>query len=439
MPPRWIGRHDEDGQVAVLVAVVLVVLLGCAALVVDVGLAWAARTRAQTAADAAALAGAAELGKPVGDPLAVAKTYLDANVAGLAGSPGDPGWATNGDDTDGELTCFTPPASPVLGVGCPTDAAAIQVITPPIRQAYAFAGVFGGARSTDVKALAVASGTPAVACGLCVLDPVAHPALSGSGSANVTVTNGSVVVNSTGTPAARLTGGGSIIAAQIGGPGAASFQTSSSGSFQPPPVVMPPTPDPLAGVPACPDAGSPTPCPAIGPPVAHDGPGIIGPGVYSRLTVNDGVLTLSQGTYVITDQIQLNGTAMLEGHGVTLHFACAAYPTPCPPGTNGAQLQMSNSATLSLSPPTAGPFRGLAVFADRNNTATLALTGKTGDQFSGTVYAKTGTLSLTGTAGTYKLDSLIVAGNVKLTGGAQITMDFTAAVNALNNIVQLTR
>ena len=57
MGGRRAGWADERGQVAIVVALMLVVLLGFAALVVDVGLNWAARTQAQAAADAAALAG----------------------------------------------------------------------------------------------------------------------------------------------------------------------------------------------------------------------------------------------------------------------------------------------------------------------------------------------------------------------------------------------
>jgi Flp pilus assembly protein TadG len=60
---RW---GDEHGQVAIVVALMLVVLLGFAALVVDVGLNWAARTQAQAAADAAALAGVIALPRPSG-------------------------------------------------------------------------------------------------------------------------------------------------------------------------------------------------------------------------------------------------------------------------------------------------------------------------------------------------------------------------------------
>jgi len=80
---RW---GDEHGQVAIVVALMLVVLLGFAALVVDVGLNWAARTQAQAAADAAALAGVIALPS---DPTAAVEDvrhYLNANVPGLAGT-----------------------------------------------------------------------------------------------------------------------------------------------------------------------------------------------------------------------------------------------------------------------------------------------------------------------------------------------------------------
>jgi Flp pilus assembly protein TadG len=74
------------------VALALTVLLGIAALVVDVGLSWAARAEAQTAADAAALAGAGRLAAGPAEAVAAVRQYLDANVPGLAGGPADPDW-----------------------------------------------------------------------------------------------------------------------------------------------------------------------------------------------------------------------------------------------------------------------------------------------------------------------------------------------------------
>jgi hypothetical protein len=59
--PLLVPRNDERGQVVVLVALVLVVLLGAAALVIDVGRAYVAKRHLQASADAAATAGALEL------------------------------------------------------------------------------------------------------------------------------------------------------------------------------------------------------------------------------------------------------------------------------------------------------------------------------------------------------------------------------------------
>ena len=65
-------RGARKGAVIVMVAVLLVVLLGCVALAVDIGYLYVARTELQRAADAAAMAGAQALGRssqdsPLGD------------------------------------------------------------------------------------------------------------------------------------------------------------------------------------------------------------------------------------------------------------------------------------------------------------------------------------------------------------------------------------
>lgn len=70
---------NEQGAVLVLVALGLVVLLGCASLVIDVGLLYTSRSRLMNTADAAALAGAQEL--PMNPDLAmeVARVYVLSN------------------------------------------------------------------------------------------------------------------------------------------------------------------------------------------------------------------------------------------------------------------------------------------------------------------------------------------------------------------------
>ena len=112
---------SERGSVAITVALAMTVLLGFAALVVDVGLNWAARTSAQTAADSAALAGAAQLlaGGP-GAAVDAVRGLLNDNLDGLADQPDDPDWPINGDESDGEIVCWTlPDDPPAAGADCP--------------------------------------------------------------------------------------------------------------------------------------------------------------------------------------------------------------------------------------------------------------------------------------------------------------------------------
>jgi hypothetical protein len=167
-------RSDERGTVAIVVALSLTMLLAFAALVVDVGLNWAARTQAQTAADSAALAGAALLPADPAGALTAVRDSLNANVGGLAGA--GMAWASDGDEANGEVRCWTSPDPPPTGAApcASTGLTAIQVVTPPLLEHYAFAGVLG--RDTaEVKAAAragVFSAGNVLPWGMLVDDPI---------------------------------------------------------------------------------------------------------------------------------------------------------------------------------------------------------------------------------------------------------------------------
>ena len=60
--------QQRKGTIIVMVAVMLVVLLGCVALAVDIGYLYVARAELQRAADAAALAGAQAMGRDYDSP-----------------------------------------------------------------------------------------------------------------------------------------------------------------------------------------------------------------------------------------------------------------------------------------------------------------------------------------------------------------------------------
>jgi Flp pilus assembly protein TadG len=75
--------RDEEGQVIVFVVAILAVLIGIAALVVDGGSWFRAHRHAQTAADAAALAGVQELTASTSDAQTMANQYAQNNYSAL--------------------------------------------------------------------------------------------------------------------------------------------------------------------------------------------------------------------------------------------------------------------------------------------------------------------------------------------------------------------
>jgi Putative Flp pilus-assembly TadE/G-like len=78
-----IRMRDDAGQAFVFVAVLLMMLVGMAALVVDGGAWYQADRRLQTAADAAALAGAQHLPTEQSEARTVALDYAQKNYAGI--------------------------------------------------------------------------------------------------------------------------------------------------------------------------------------------------------------------------------------------------------------------------------------------------------------------------------------------------------------------
>jgi len=413
-------QRDEQGQVAIIVALTLTLMLAFGALVVDVGLNWAVRGQAQSAADAAALAGAALLPADPPGAVDVVKAYLDSNVPGLSTSPADPQWASNGVDADGEVICYAPPAQPVPGDGCPAGAfaTAIQVITPPIEPTYAFASILGHS-SNSVKALASAGATPsAVApCALCVLG-TANPALTMSGPDNgsITVKNGGVVVN-----ADSDIGNGTLTATSIDVVGEA--RPITPGSYTPPANEgAAPVADPFSAL--------PTPAQLV-PPTLQNGNGggtVFRPGVYNSININTPGVRFLPGVYVIKSGMTISAGSV-QALNVVLYFGCNSYPAPC--NGTGAGLSVTGTGRLQLTAATTGGpvpavYRNLAIFFDRSNTASIDL-GGTSVGVTGTTYARSGLLRLHGLGWT--LNSMVAVGTMDVVGNGQDTIDFSQDQN----------
>jgi len=409
------------------VALCLTVLLGFAALVVDVGLNWATRTSAQTAADSAALAGASALitGGGAAAVLAVVD-YLDENVDGLA-DPSDLAWVDNLVESDGDIACWTlpdpPPTAP--GTGCPDGSNALQVITPPINVDYAFAPVLGKA-SNSIKARAAAAAGPLAPnnCILCLLTPTGESRLAALGPGGITASNGGIVVNSN-NPAALVTVSGDITADQVRVVGG--VELGIDGIVSPPPETGgPPAVDPLEDLPTA-DQLIPAPPLRFNTAQTYDADTTLQPGVYTSVTViGNATVTLEPGVYVFRTRtgLTIRDTATVVGDGVTIYLGCSSYPVLC--SGSGARFRLEDDGRYLATPPTSGAYAGLSIFADRGNTRSMRLRSTQNLNLAGALYGASMPVQLED-AGDLRVDSLLAVGSLVTTllspGAVQVSYD----------------
>ena len=386
----------------------MTVLLGFAALVVDIGLNWATRTSAQTAADSAALAGASVLlvDGPAAAVLEV-QTLLADNIDGLTGVAG---WATDGIEANGEVDCWTlPDDPPPVSEPCLDGSNALQVITPPIEVQYAFAPVLGKA-SNSIKALAAAGVGPAAPnnCVLCLLN-TGGITLAALGTGDITATGG-IVVNSADDPA-LVSVGGDITADQIRVVGRFDDGPGGGDMLPTPEEGGPPAVDPLG------DLLTPDQLPS--PPVLRSNTALpittdttLLPGIYTSVTVSDGAtLTLEEGVYVFrtTTGLTIEDDSTVDGEGVTIYLACGGYPAPC--SGSGARFRVEDSGQFEADPPTSGEYAGLSIFADRGNTRFMRLRSDEVLDLAGAVYGESMPLRIED-SGDLRVGSLLVVGSL---------------------------
>jgi len=230
------------------VAVCLAVLVAILALAVDGGLLMTDRRHAQAAADAAALAAAADLyQQQVTNP-------SNPGIDGAGGTARASAFTTAAADGYAKpaVTVNLNPdkyaEGPNAGTQVPPGYAEAIVLGS---QSRGFSGIFGsGGLAVHARAVAKGIVRPYSAAGIILLDPTGKGAYRGSGNGAVRVTGGaSAIIDSDNPAAARMSGSASLSAANIdvtGGSsrtGAASIQGRVT-------YGVPPTPDPLITLPA---------------------------------------------------------------------------------------------------------------------------------------------------------------------------------------------
>jgi hypothetical protein len=387
--------RGESAQALVITAFAFTCLVGVLGLAVDVGLLLRAKRAAQTAADCAAISGAAEL------------NYGGATAAAKAAS------AQNGitDGVNGTVAVHGPPNGPTSGphAGDPTY---VEVLVSQSNPTF-FMQVFNRSAMT-VGARAVAHLNWGTGC-IYALDPTVTKSFWVTGSGDISIPACSIYIDSSDAKAMYTTGSGTISAAQIGIVGGAyNLQTVSPA----PATGMIPVANPLAYL----DAAEPFVTSGCTTVISYgSGTHTLDPGCYAKIAISGSgtVVNFNPGTYIINGTginiLSINGSGTITGAGVTFFV------------TGGGSATVTGSTTMTLSAPTSGTYDGILFWQSHNDTSDFTFTGSGSTNLNGIFYCSKALLNFTGSQGS-TMYANVVAGTFKASGS--FTMNNYALVNS---------
>jgi Flp pilus assembly protein TadG len=289
------------GQVVYLVVSSFVVLLGFAGLATDIGLLWNTRLKMQSAADAAALAGADAL-------LAGDTDYSDAATSAATQNGFPNGSGTTNNSNTVTVTASNPPA----GGAHTSDSSAVQVVVSQTQPTFFLRAVGVSSMAESVTSTATAlSGSGCIY----TLDKTASQAfLVNSGSFTSSC---GIMDDSNSSTAFNVNGGGTVSTNAIGVVGG----VSDTGSVTPTPVTgIAPFSDPLASLAVPSPISAVSGCTIVQPAQNFNSAGTytLAHGCYSTMNFNStgAIVNLNDGgNYQFPNGISTQGTVNLNGAG----------------------------------------------------------------------------------------------------------------------------
>ena len=420
-----ITKHrGEEGQVLAFLAIVLVVLLGFAALALDGGMLFSDRRDAQNAADSASLAG----GSAAAYYMRTNNINYNSFICGTSGALSTEASAeieainraaSNDYVIDNDLSDKhgVSVSCDIVDMGSYLDKH-FDITTKITRDTTTnFAQlVYDGPLRNEVEAVTRVYPPAPIAFGKAII-ALNESACSGnsngvifSGTSTTTVTGGGVWSNGC------LTGNGTSfnVTVNYGGVGFAGSSTGTLTNINPAPEYIPsklPDHSLIVAEPDC--SGLPNRT------VPNSGDATLEPGKYNKIKWTGGILTMNPGLYCITDSqgMDISG-GELSGDGVTLFLE------------DGGVTINGNVSPVDLRAPEESPdpspaVPGILFYLANGNSNTISITGNSTSFFLGTVYAPDGDLFFSGTSGTNPtFNTQLIGNNVEVSGGATIDINF---------------
>jgi len=419
------------GSIAVWCAVTSVLIVGVVGLAIDTAYTMTARAQLQRAADAAALAGAAQLAVPGQSNFGLVRqaalqnasrnvvvgccptgVLLDSNPANdPAGDVVVGRWRF---DTGTHTFWFDPNGLPADAVQIRARCAA-DARNPPLQ--LFFGQLFGQSTSQGGRP-AIARLSPPPDPLLLVLNATRSSAFLMNGGATVNVDAGFVQVDSSDSCGMRVNGNsGSVTGMRFNIVGGACSGNGVVGD-----VIegAPYVPDPLASVPP-PNVG------ALGLPSmpAITSAGTYSPGYYpGGIDLSGGTAHLQPGIYVVGNQnpgrgVNLSGSGFVEGNGVMIFLE------------DGARLRTSGTSSgIRLTPPTSGTYAGISLFQSRTNHLDASIGGGGVFDISGTMYLPSAALSIAGNPG--RRIGRVIVDTIDISGDGNFLVDGAGVIASRN-------
>lgn len=389
---------DDKGNIAVMAAMTMPLVIGGAGLGVETGYWYYEQLRLQQAADAAAYAAALEQR---------GGSTFDETLAGAQAAAISNGYQT----ATGTIDVNTPSAF-AAGEENSVDVALTRTVP------RAFSAIFGEENVTISARATAAYSTAANACVL-ALDKSASPAISFSGNAEVDL-NGCVIMSNSMAAQSIIFDGNSDVAAPcimaVGG-----YQKKSNAQYSTTTCSDVMTDQPAAG-----DPYKDMPYPSYGactsncnPSVGGNGSGTFNPGTYSSLSISANATgAFNPGIYIINGgTLSISGNAKASGSGVTFVLV------------NGASADFGGNTRIQFSAPTTGTYKGMLFMGSRTSGAggMSTFNGNNQSFLEGALYFPKQAIAYNGNFDGNKRCTQIVARTISWSGNAQLDVNCSAA------------